>query len=36
MEKDKRSLILWFIGALLAFTTLNITAIWAILSFAGK
>jgi len=36
MEKDKRTIILWVIGAMLAFSTLNITAMWAILSMALK
>jgi len=36
MEKDKRTIILWFIGAMLAFSTLDITAMWAILSMALK
>ncbi len=35
-EKDKRELILWMVGLILGFSTLNITAIWAILSFALK
>jgi len=36
MEKDKRTIILWVIGAMLAFSTLDITAMWAILSMALK
>ena len=36
MEKDKGIIILWFIGVMLAFSTLNITAMRAILSMALK
>ena len=35
-DKDKRELILWMVGVIIAFLTLNITAIWGILSFALK
>lgn len=35
-EKDKRELIFWMIGLILGFSTLTITSIWAILSFALK
>ncbi len=35
-DKDKRELILWMVGLILGFSTLTITAIWAILSFALK
>ena len=35
-DSDKRELILWMIGLLLGFSTLIITSMWAILSFALK
>ena len=35
-EKDKRELILWMSGLFVGFSTLMITAIWAILTFAFK
>jgi hypothetical protein len=35
-DKDKRELIYWMVGLMLGFSTLTITAIWAILSFALK
>ena len=35
-DRDKRDLIYWMVGLLLGFSTLTITAIWAILSFALK
>jgi uncharacterized Rmd1/YagE family protein len=35
-ERDKRELIYWMVGLILGFSTLTITAIWAILSFALK
>jgi hypothetical protein len=35
-DKDKRELIYWIVGLMLGFSTLTITAIWAILSFALK
>ncbi len=35
-DRDKRELIYWMVGLLLGFSTLTITAIWAILSFALK
>lgn len=34
MSKDKRDLVYWMVGLVLGFSTLTITAIWAILSFA--
>ncbi len=35
-DRDKRELIYWMVGLILGFSTLTITAIWAILSFALK
>ncbi|ODS29635.1 MAG: hypothetical protein SCARUB_00783 [Candidatus Scalindua rubra] len=35
-DKDKRELIYWLVGLMLGFSTLTITAVWAILSFALK
>ncbi len=35
-DNDKRELILWIIGLFIGFSTINITAVWAILSFAVK
>jgi type IV secretory pathway component VirB8 len=35
-DRDKRELIYWMVGLMLGFSTLTITAIWAILSFALK
>jgi hypothetical protein len=35
-DRDKRELIYWMVGLTLGFSTLTITAIWAILSFALK
>lgn len=35
-DRDKRELIQWMIGLMVGFSTLIITALWAILSFALK
>ena len=35
-DKDKRELIYWLVGLMLGFSTLTITAIWAIISLALK